>query len=63
VTAEDRALKVIQLTRLRLEEILRDPEVLVQMAAWDMTSGDLEDTVAGILEYLEKTKEEKASDG
>ena len=59
MSAEDRALQAIQVTRLRLEEALRSPEVLVKMAAWDVEPDAVEDVVSEILEYLEKTGPEK----
>lgn len=59
MSAEDRALQAIQVTRLRLEEALRSPEVLVKMAAWDVEPDAVEDKIVGILKYLEKTAPEK----
>ena len=60
---ENRALTAIQLTRILLNQALDKPEAVMLMAAWDVEPDALEDTVALILEYLDKTKKEKASDG
>ena len=59
MNAEERALKAIQLTRIRLEEVLRAPEALVAITAWDVEPDAVEDAVTRILEYLDKTKDEE----
>jgi type III secretion system FlhB-like substrate exporter len=58
MSAEERALRAIKLTRNILLDALNDSFVLVQMIAHDVTPEAIEDTIAEILAYLDKTKEE-----
>jgi len=60
---ENRAFTAIQLTRILLNQALDKPETMMLMAAWDVEPDALEDTVALILEYLDKTRGEAKSDG
>jgi len=57
MNAEDRTKKAIEATRLILDHVLRSPDVLVQMAALDVTPEAVEDVVTAILEYRDKTEE------
>ena len=60
MNAEERTLKAIALTKAMFETRMKDPWLLVQMAAGDVAPDDVEDVVTEILEYLEKTKEEES---
>jgi hypothetical protein len=59
MNAEERALRAIEITRSVLERALNDPPTLVAMMTDEVTTQGLELLVEEILEYLEKTKEEK----
>lgn len=56
-------LVAIKQTRVMLASAIRDSQVLAYMAANDVEPGDVEDVVAEILEYLERTKEEEKPHG
>ena len=62
MSADELTLQAIQLTRSILERILSDPEALVQMTGWEIAPESVEETIADILEYLEKTREKEAED-
>ncbi len=60
---ESVTLVAIKQTRVMLASAIRDSQVLAYMAANDVEPGDVEDVVAEILEYLERTKEEEKPHG
>jgi type III secretion system FlhB-like substrate exporter len=59
MSAEERTLMAIKLTRLILKRALGDQATLVQMAVNDVAPDDVENVVAEILEYLDKTEKEE----
>lgn len=60
--AEERTKQAIHLTRNYLNHAIKTPSLMVLMAAECVDPEDLEDLITEILEYLDKTKEAKASD-
>ena len=52
-------LRAIKMTRNVLSYALKDGSVLAYMVANDVAPSDVEDVVAEILEYLDKTAEEE----
>lgn len=58
MSAEERTLRAIKLTRGVLQEALNDPPVLVQLFSLKTNPEALEDWIASVLAYLEKSKEE-----
>lgn len=60
MNAEERVLEAIRVTRSILERALNDPGTLVAMTAWDIEPEGLEDTITKILEYLDRSREEKS---
>jgi hypothetical protein len=63
MNAEERALEAIRVTRTVLGWATRDGQLLAYMAANDVDPDAVEDTVAEILEYLDKTGEEEKPHG
>lgn len=63
MSAEERTLRAIKLTRGVLQEALNDPPVLVQLFSLKTNPEALEDWIASVLTYLEKTKEEETKHG
>ena len=63
MSAEERTLMAIALTRGVLHRALNDPPILVKMIAHDVTPEAVEDVITGILEYLDKTAEEEKPHG
>jgi hypothetical protein len=57
MSAEERTRRAILLTRSVLRGALNDPDALVKMIAYDVTPEAIEDRIAEILAYLDKTKE------
>lgn len=57
MSAEERTRYAILLTRSVLRGVLNDPDALVKMIAHDVTPEAIEDRIAEILAYLDKTKE------
>ena len=55
MSAEERALRAIEVTRSTLIRAMNDPEILMMMVAHEVDSQDIETMVEDILEYLEKT--------
>lgn len=58
MTAERRTARAITVTRTLLKNMMDHPHSLSQMAIYDIKSEEIENTVLGILEYLEKTSPE-----
>ncbi len=56
MNAEKRTARAIGYTRFNLERWIDNPHQLIQMATFDVTPEEIEDKIAEILEYLEKTK-------
>lgn len=63
MNAEERALEAIRVTRGVLERALSDSRLLIYMAANDVTPEAIEDVVAEVLEYQDKTGEEEKPRG
>jgi len=63
MSAEERTLRAIELTRAVLAGALCNVYLLSFMAANDIGPEDVEDMITEILEYLDKTKEEKKPHG
>ena len=59
MSAETRTRTAIAFTRLILQKVLDSPFTLAVMARDEVSPDAVEDTVAEILEYLEKTAPEK----
>ena len=57
--ADGRATQAIKVTRSTLERILLKSDVLIQMTAHNVKPEALEDKIAEMLEYLEKTTPKK----
>lgn len=57
---EERTRNAIAFTRIILRSVLDDPGALAFMTFYELSSGDLEDKIAEILKYLEKTAPEEA---
>ena len=63
MSAEERTLRAIKLTRDVLQEALNDPPVLVQLFSLKTNPEALEDWIASVLAYLDKMKEEEKPHG
>ncbi len=63
MSAEERTLRAIELTRGVLQRALNDPPVLVQLFSLKTNPEALEDWIATVLAYLEKTREEEKPSG
>ena len=63
MSAEERTLTAIRITREALRQSLSDPEALVQMTIWDIGPEAIENTITEILEYLEKTAMPEEAEG
>ena len=59
MSEESATLRAIRVTRVVLERALSNSRLLIYMAANDVAPGDVEDVVYEVLEYLDKTEEEK----
>lgn len=59
MSEESATLRAITWTRFMLDKLNNDLRLLAYMAANDVSPDDIEDVATEILEYLEKTKEEK----
>ena len=63
MSTEERALREREVTRSILHRVLLDPRALLTMVAHGIGPEDMEAKVTELLEYLERTREERAGDG